>query len=182
MLFFYGRDVRGLFEAYEYEALGFISRWVGDLLGRIDRENAMKAAQLRAERANQEKSELLLRLSGDVCRPLENIGSRVGGIRLDQLDGDARRALSDIKRTNAEVLGLLQGVYDAAKIEAGQMKLMLQEIDLPVFLKSVVADMSAVADAKDLLMTLKCPGSVPGSSGATKSACVTFFQALCIAC
>lgn len=100
------------------------------------------AARLEAERANTAKSEFLARVSHELRTPLNAILGFSEIIR-DQLLGDQApqryaEYAADIHHAGSHLLKLIDDILDMAKIEAGRLDLMVDEVDLHGLLRELV--------------------------------------------
>jgi len=98
-------------------------------------------AKLRAEAANQEKSQFLANMSHELRTPLnaiigysEILYEDAGEQGNAEMAGDLVRIVSSGKH----LLSLINDVLDLSKIEAGKMQLHLEDIGLPQLVKDVM--------------------------------------------
>lgn len=92
--------------------------------------DAMEAAKLEAESANDAKSRFLSNMSHELRTPLNAI---LGFAQLLQTDPGIRdeqqRALVEIENASRHLLVLINDVLDLAKIEAGRVELVMGSVD-----------------------------------------------------
>ncbi|HWZ42503.1 MAG TPA: ATP-binding protein [Candidatus Saccharimonadales bacterium] len=140
----------------------------GKVRGRT-RELAQANAELslrnrQVERSNRMKSVFLANMSHELRTPLNAIIGFTELLR-EQLAGPLndkqRDYLGHVFKASKHLLGLINDVLDLAKIEAGQITLNPESIDLPSFLadvKNLIAPMTA---GKGLICEAECePGLV----------------------
>ncbi|MGY8777332.1 MAG: PAS domain S-box protein, partial [Longimicrobiales bacterium] len=118
-----------------------------------------------AEAANKAKSDFLANMSHELRTPLNsvigftNIMLKNKGDRLNDKDlGFLQRVLSNGKH----LLALINEVLDLAKVEAGRMELIIEEVDLAHLCAETVQQLEGQAKAKDgdVVLVAAVPDSV----------------------
>ncbi len=99
-----------------------------DITDRQQAEQALQAAKLAAEQANQAKSEYLSRMSHELRTPLNAILGFAQLLELDEHRPEQRDSLRHILSGAQHLLGLINEVLDIAAIEAGRLPLSLEPI------------------------------------------------------
>jgi signal transduction histidine kinase/HAMP domain-containing protein len=170
-----GRAV-GLLSAYfkqprdisetEARALRTIARLVS-----VAKENADIVAELRdnnlaLERANRLKSEFLASVSHELRTPMNAIIGYTK-LMLDGLDGDlTEQQIADLQRVAQaadNLLSLINGLLDLAKIEAGKMELNAEEVDMRTVIEEVIELVRPQAEAKGLALEMDVPLAMPAA-------------------
>jgi signal transduction histidine kinase len=86
-------------------------------------------------------------------------------LMLDGLDGDlTEQQTADLERVVQaadNLLGLINGLLDLAKIEAGKMELNVEEVDLPLVIDDVIELIRPSADAKALALRADVASTLP---------------------
>jgi signal transduction histidine kinase len=168
-----GRAV-GLLSAYfkapreisdtEARALRTVARLVSVAKENADLVNKLKENNLQLERANRLKSEFLASVSHELRTPMNAIIGYTK-LMLDGLDGDlTEQQTADLERVVQaadNLLGLINGLLDLAKIEAGKMELNLEEVDVAVVIDDVMDLVHPSADAKSLSIRAEVPAALP---------------------
>ena len=148
----------------EARALRTIARLVSVAKENADLVNELKDNNLQLERANRLKSEFLASVSHELRTPMNAIIGYTK-LMLDGLDGDlTEQQTADLERVVQaadNLLGLINGLLDLAKIEAGKMELNAEEVDIPLVIDDVIELMRAGADAKSLSLRAEVASTLP---------------------
>ena len=135
----------------------------------VAKENADLVGELRdnnfaLERANRLKSEFLANVSHELRTPMNAIIG-YSKLMLDGLDGELNsQQESDLQRVTTaadNLLGLINGLLDLSKIEAGRMEINLEELDVRPIIEDVVALVRPQSDAKELEVRANIPVELP---------------------
>ena len=148
----------------EARALRTIARLVSVAKENADLVNELKDNNLQLERANRLKSEFLASVSHELRTPMNAIIGYTK-LMLDGLDGDlTEQQTADLERVVQaadNLLSLINGLLDLAKIEAGKMELNVEEVDVPLVIDDVIELMRASADAKALTLRADVASTLP---------------------
>ena len=148
----------------EARALRTIARLVSVAKENADLVNELKDNNLQLERANRLKSEFLASVSHELRTPMNAIIGYTK-LMLDGLDGDlTEQQTADLERVVQaadNLLGLINGLLDLAKIEAGKMELNAEEVDIPLVIDDVIELMRAGADSKSLSLRADVASTLP---------------------
>ena len=101
-----------------------------DITERKHAEDEIKAARLEAERANRAKSEFLSRMSHDLRTPLNAVLGFAQLLGADALTDDQHDSVRQIRRGGEHLLDLINEVLDIARIEAGQLSLSPEPVEV----------------------------------------------------
>ncbi|MBS3847690.1 response regulator [Devosia sp. BSSL-BM10] len=112
---------------------------------------ALQRAKEKAEAANQAKSRYVVGLSHELRTPLNAVMGYAQVLERDAGLPENRRGSVQIIRRSAEHLsGLIDGLLDISKIEAGRLQVYSNEINIQDFLDQIVDMFSLQAKAKGL--------------------------------
>jgi len=170
-----GRAV-GLLSAYfkkqrdisetEARALRTIARLVSVAKENADLVSELRDNNLQLERANRLKSEFLASVSHELRTPMNAIIGYTK-LMLDGLDGDlTEQQIADLQRVAQaadNLLGLINGLLDLAKIEAGKMELNSEEVDVHTVVEEVIELVRPQAEAKGLALEMDVPRVLPAA-------------------
>ena len=135
----------------------------------VAKENADLVGELRdnnfqLERANRLKSEFLANVSHELRTPMNAIIG-YSKLMLDGLDGELNaQQEADLQRVTTaadNLLGLINGLLDLSKIEAGRMEINVEDVDVLPIVEDVVALVRPQSDSKDLIVKADIPIDLP---------------------
>jgi signal transduction histidine kinase len=137
-----------------------------DHLGALNDELVGQTAELDrqrvvAEDANRAKSAFLAVMSHELRTPLNAIGGYVQllemGIHGPVTDAQ-REALGRVDRSQKHLLRLINEVLNLARIEAGRVEFMLEDVDLEALMADVTPMVEPQMNAKGLVLDVRVPG------------------------
>ena len=124
---------------------------------------ALQAAKDLAEAANQAKTRYVAGMTHELRTPLNSImGYAQIMLKDTQRSQSDREALNTMQRSSEHLMGLIDGLLDLARIEAGRLRLDPVALPLRDFLDDVVRMVQPQAEAKGLGFVLETRGRVPG--------------------
>jgi PAS domain S-box-containing protein len=126
-------------------------RGVGsDITGRVEAEDALRAAKEEAERANVAKSRFLAAASHDVRQPMHALGLLLAALSRRVVDPEVRSIVSVMEESLAAMSELFNALLDVSKLDAGVV--VPEIVDLPVapLLARMAADYRPAAREKGL--------------------------------
>ena len=123
---------------------------------------ALQKAKEAAEAANLAKSRYVVGLSHELRSPLNAISGYAQLLEQDHLLHDrARDQIRVVRRSAQHLSGLIDGILDISKIEAGRLHLSRDEVRLSDFLDQIVAMLRIQAAEKGLEFVFKRPENLP---------------------
>jgi len=155
------KDADRRFTHGDFSALMTIASQVAVAINNIDLYE-------QAVQANRLKSEFLANISHELRTPLNAIIG-YSELLLNGMYGTLNeKQLNRVERVHASgkhLLALINDVLDLSKIEAGQMKLALEPMDIPTLLEAVFSDVTPQAEAKGLQLIKDIAPSLPPVNG-----------------
>jgi signal transduction histidine kinase/CheY-like chemotaxis protein/purine-cytosine permease-like protein len=131
-----------------------------DAHGRTDA--ALQAAKDLADAANRAKTRYVAGITHELRTPLNSILGYTQILQKDDsIRGETQRAVATIHRSGEHLHGLIDGLLDLARIEAGRLRLDPAPLPVREFLDDVVRMVSPQAAAKGLAFDLQTAGRVP---------------------
>ena len=127
----------------------------------LERERLLEA-KVRAESANSAKREFLAHMSHELRTPLNGVVTMANLMAEDALEPEQRRRLDIIRESGLDLLHVINDILDFSKIEAGKLELEDVEFDVEHTLRSAIATFSAVAQRKDLTLTIDIDRNAKG--------------------
>ncbi len=123
---------------------------------------ALQAAKDQAESANQAKTRYVAGITHELRTPLNSIlGYAQILLKDERLAAEPRRAVATIHRSGEHLHGLIDGLLDLARIEAGRLRLDPAPLPMREFLDDLVRMVAPQAQAKGLGFELQTEGRVP---------------------
>jgi signal transduction histidine kinase len=131
----------------------------------LERANVeLGTANVELSRANRLKSEFLANMSHELRTPLNAIIG-YSQLMLDGIDGPLNaQQVADLGRVTtagSTLLGLINGLLDIAKIEAGRMEIKPEPVELRPAVAKVVDLIRPTAEAKGLAVRVELPRDLP---------------------
>ncbi|HEX6704702.1 MAG TPA: ATP-binding protein [Albitalea sp.] len=123
---------------------------------------ALQAAKDLAEAANQAKTRYVTGMTHELRTPLNSIlGYAQILLKDEQVRGDLRAAVDTIRHSGEHLHGLIDGLLDLARIEAGKLRLDVAPFSTREFLDDLARMVAPQAAAKGLTFHLRTEGRVP---------------------
>jgi two-component system sensor histidine kinase/response regulator len=134
-------------------------------LEHAEQESSLTAAQLRitqqqAEAATRAKSDFLASMSHELRTPLNAIILYSELLQEEALDHHQTGTMKDLERIHSagsHLLGLINGILDLSKIEAGKMTLALERFDIRAVINDVVETVAPLVQKNANEIVVHCP-------------------------
>lgn len=139
------------------------ARWgvmIEDMSARRLTEQYRRERDLAREGARA-KSLFLANLSHEIRTPMNAVVGLTALVQAEEVSPQAREYLSDLEKSGAALLRVINDILDFAKLEEGKLVLETVDIDVPALLKSVGAMARFQAKAKGLFFSVRSAADVP---------------------
>lgn len=123
---------------------------------------ALTRATRDAMRANEAKSRFLANMSHEFRTPLNGLAGVAELLATTRLDNEQSEYLATIRASTQSLLSLVEDVLDISAIEAGKLKLSIDEFDLCDVVAEVDLMLRPTAKAKGLSYESRVAPEVPG--------------------
>ncbi|MCS3703709.1 ATP-binding protein [Salinibacter ruber] len=161
----------GAISGFDTHLIEVLGSYATATLDRLDREKALRAAKEEAERARTEaevardqaeeaarlKSAFLANMSHEIRTPLTSIigFAEALGDEVGDGNGNTGRFAGLIERSGRRLLDTLDGVLNLSKLEAGQMGLETEPVDLVTKARRAAEELRPQATEKGLGLTVE---------------------------
>lgn len=123
---------------------------------------ALQDAKEKAEAANLAKTRYMTGLSHELRTPLNAIYGFAQILEKDpKMPKHRRDSVTTIRRSSEHLAGLIEGLLDISRIEAGRLEIMRDRINLRMFLKQVTSIFEEEARDKGVKFTVETRGNFP---------------------
>jgi two-component system sensor histidine kinase RpfC len=122
----------------------------------------LQEAKNAAEMASREKSRFLANISHEIRTPLNAIvgfSSLLG--KVDDLD-EQQRMIGHINNASENLMGLVEGVLDLSRIEAGQLRIQVSSVNIRAMMQSIEGMFSLQTGRKGLDYSTCISDELPG--------------------
>lgn len=132
-----------------------------DITGRVEAVRSLDGALARAEAANVAKSRFLATVSHEFRTPLNGILGMTDLVLDTGLDAEQRTYVEAVRTSGKALLGLIDGILDFSRIEAGRLDLADEPFGLASLAEGVVELLAPRAQDKGIEIALDVAGDVP---------------------
>ena len=134
-----------------------------DVTARVEAIRSRNAALERAESASVAKSRFLATVSHEMRTPLNGILGMADLVLGTDLNPEQRTYVEAVRTSGQALLGLIDGVLDFSRIEAGRLDLAAEPFDLPVLAEGVVELLAPRAQDKGIEIALDVAEDFPAA-------------------
>ena len=132
-----------------------------DVTERRQREANLADARAAAENATKAKSAFLANMSHEIRTPMNGVMGFTELLAGTPLDEEQRRFVAMIAESGRSMMQLLNDILDVSKIDAGQMRLAAEPVDIRHKMRSVVSLMEPAAAAKGISISSMIDDALP---------------------
>ena len=156
-------DTRGprAWTSSEIQMLRLVAEAIAAFLVRKKGEEEQRRARLAAEAADRAKGVFLANMSHEIRTPLAGIMGMVDLAMDTDLTAEQREYISLAKSSAESLLGLLGGILDLAKIEAGKFDLEVHPFDVRAVVEDTLGPVSLRAQGKGLDVSMRVDPRIP---------------------
>lgn len=137
----------------------------------VDRTQELRIAKDAAESADRLKSAFLATMSHELRTPLNSIIGFTGIVLQElagPLTGEQSKQLTMVRDSARHLLALINDVLDISKIEAGELTIANERIELRPSIEKVAAIIRPLAERKGLTLTVSIADDVASMTGDTR--------------
>jgi signal transduction histidine kinase/CheY-like chemotaxis protein len=124
-------------------------------------ESRIEQRTIELEGAVRAKSQFLANMSHEIRTPLNGVLGMLELVRQTELAATQQRFVETARRSGETLLGVINGVLDLSKIEAGKVELERSEFDLREVVEEVTELLSELAYGKGLELACFVPANLP---------------------
>ncbi len=136
-----------------------VSNVLAAALQRQRAEEGLRLAREQAEQANRAKTEFLSRMSHELRTPLNAILGFAQLLELDDPNPAQKESISHITRAGKHLLGLINEVLEISRIEALQIELLLEPVELGGLLQPCIELLQPLANKNAIQIQFACPNA-----------------------
>ncbi len=134
--------------------------FVRDISARVENERELIAARDEAQRANYAKSEFLSRMSHELRTPMNAILGFSQILRLQELTSSQMDFIDEIITAANHLLVLIDELLDLSRIEAGNMALAIEAVDVKNVLQQAVKIIQPIITEREIELRSECQQSM----------------------
>lgn len=134
----------------------------------VERTAQLAEAMEKAQEADRLKSAFLATMSHELRTPLNSIIGFTGIIlreRVGPLNDEQKKQLSMVKNSSQHLLALINDVLDISKIEAGQLQLISEEVNMPQIIEKALQSVRPLVESKGIELRYKISPDINLATG-----------------
>jgi len=124
-------------------------------------EFQLQAAKEQAEILSSTKSEFLATMSHEIRTPLNGIMGMLQLAQLMPMDDELKDCVDNALSSSRSLLRILSDILDISKVEAGALRLVIEDFDIDEVIRPIMASFSEVANRAGIECTVVVDPSVP---------------------
>ncbi|MDQ3292174.1 MAG: PAS domain S-box protein [Bacteroidota bacterium] len=139
----------------EPEVEPYVIAFAQDITERLEAENKLKKAKIKAEQSAKSKELFLANMSHEIRTPMNGILGMAALLKKTNLNDTQQNYLKLIQESAQNLLVIINDVLDLAKIESGKLELEKISFSVNEILQSACQSLTYKAEEKDILLHLK---------------------------